>query len=305
MDKNEKLDIVVMTRNRLHYLIKTLESIKNQSNKNFKLIISDNSDNFLTKNFLQNNLMIDEYHSWHPGISAEEHYQKVKLIGDSKYITIFHDDDLMDEKYVESVLNIFKNYDSVGAVATNAFIIDEKDIIIKQYNFIISGDYKIFNNKENLIKNYLSNKCGGVAPFSSYCYKRENLDKIPFNWKEGNKYFDASFLARFCMSNEIMWLNKNLIKLRHHNERLTTISGVKDYKTLYLAIKGINGICDNLMKEEYRISNLYQNLLIKNKLKGNIYKLLIACFFLFVKSKNFRIRIVKFLINIIKSKVIK
>ena len=114
------LTIILLCHNRPEYAVKAIESILNQSTTDFDFIISDNSSNYHLKHIVSTYFPFLTYKSWFPGISAIEHFQAAFSSVKTPYFVVFHDDDLMEPHYVQSVLNQFSLTPYAAAVATNA-----------------------------------------------------------------------------------------------------------------------------------------------------------------------------------------
>ncbi len=130
-----ELTIYICTYNRLAYLKKSVESVLRQSFTDFDLCILDNCSTDGTKEY---------------GLSLESdriHYRRQeKNIGgignityafmncESKYICVFHDDDICDLHMIEKEISYLRAHPNCSAVSCLANIIDENDNIKKVTN---------------------------------------------------------------------------------------------------------------------------------------------------------------------------
>lgn len=290
------LTIVLMTRNRPVLVEKAIESILNQTEKNFRFVISDNSTNRETKDLINNKFPTLEYVSRYPGVSASEHFKLARELGKSKYLVMFHDDDILENRYVEIILNTFSNFPKTAAIATNGYLINDiGDIVEASPLFVSSARMLCFESASKLIERYLSENNGKVAPFSSYAYDTNLIRSIEMDFTKGRNYFDTIFLSKIANSNTIMWLNFPLVKIRHTADRITTESGVRDYKAFLQIIKKIHGI-NILFILEYHIVHLFFELKLRQKYPLAALKFLLnKSFYLFLTSENFRVRVFKYL----------
>ena len=99
-----------------------IKSILNQTEKNFKFIISDNSSNKELSDLVKSEFSSLEYISWFPGMPAFEHFKKVISLINTKYFVLFHDDDTMESEFVKIILDQFHLTPNVAAVGTNGFL---------------------------------------------------------------------------------------------------------------------------------------------------------------------------------------
>lgn len=157
--------------NREEYISQAIESVLNQTEKNFELILwndgsTDNSLN-IAKKYAKEDLRIKLYSSEHRlgvGLITKKVYDK----GKGKYICQVDSDDWIDKTCFEKTKNILEENDSTGFVYTNYINIDQKGEI-KNTGYKINTPY----SKENLllvfmtfhfrlIKKYYYDLVGGV-----------------------------------------------------------------------------------------------------------------------------------------------
>jgi hypothetical protein len=292
------LTIVLMTRNRPILVEKAIESILNQTEKNFRFIISDNSTNLETKELVHNKFPEVEYVSRYPGVSVSEHFKMARELGKSNYLVMFHDDDILESRYVETILYTFANYPKTAAIATNGYLINEVGNIIEDSPlFVSSAKILRFESASKLLERYLSENNGRVAPFSSYAYDTNLIRSVEMDFTKGRNYFDTIFLSKIINPSSIIWLNLPLVKICHTSERITTESGVRDYKAFLQIVKKLQGI-NILYIIEYHIVHLYFELRLRRKYPLVAIKFLLnKSFYLLLTSKNFRIRLFNYLIK--------
>jgi glycosyltransferase involved in cell wall biosynthesis len=123
-------------------ILKTLNSILNQTYQNFELLISDNHS-------LDNTIEICEkigdprirIFKNNENIGAGPNFNKVIELATGKFIAIFHADDVYCPTIIEKQIQTFQKNPSIGAVFTMTYYIDENDNII--------GERKLPKNLKN------------------------------------------------------------------------------------------------------------------------------------------------------------
>ena len=198
-----KISIITATSNSQNFITTNLNSINNQTYKNFEHIIVDNNSQDKTLEIIKNNgkniKIISEkdngiYDAFNKGID----------LSNGEIISIINSDDYFaDEKVLEEVSKVFANYD-----------VD-----------IVYGDLK-YVKRENLNKivrywksnSYVSNSFqnGWAPPHPTFFVKKkiyENLGKYKLNL--GNSA-DFELMFRFLEKNNIksFYLNKLLVIMR-------------------------------------------------------------------------------------------
>lgn len=109
-----KVSIIVPVYNVEKYILKCLESIKNQSMKDFEcLIIDDGSkDNSIkiAEDFIKGDERFKIYHKENGGLSDARNYGIDKASGE--YLAFIDSDDYIEESFIEDTYKMAKEYDS-------------------------------------------------------------------------------------------------------------------------------------------------------------------------------------------------
>lgn len=295
VDQACPITIVLLSRNRPKYAVSAIESILDQTDKNFKFVVSDNSSNKELQSIIETRFPDIEYKSWFPGIPFLDHFKKVISLINTPYFVMFHDDDLMDPLYVSRVLEEFKKMPSASAIGTNAWLIDENgvgDQNLKTYEG--PEQTKIITSEKVLLRQYLSSDFGGVAPFCSYAYNTD-LIKGVLPDPSKNNFFDTYFLMEIVGRGPLVWINEPLMKARRHNTTVSTFCGVRDYKPIINLSRKLRGpIIKDKHINEYRFLRLFFALKVRKKIPVPALKYLIFVFLkLILCSHSFRKRILK------------
>lgn len=160
MENSIKIKVFIITYNRVHYLKQTIESILNQTYKNFELVVLDNCSTDNTEEYVKS---IKDYR-----IQYIKHPVNLGGIGNisyafshcsEKYFAIIHDDDILHSNFLmEEIKCLEKNnlYSVVTCLANN-----------------IDGDGKIIKK----IKNETEKKTlfSGTDFFETYMYDNKSL----------------------------------------------------------------------------------------------------------------------------------
>lgn len=135
---NEKISVVIPTKNRAQEVIRCIESISIQTMLPDEIVIVDSSDTEGLKSKLNafNDLNIKYIHS-KPGLTLQKNIGIKVSSGD---IIIFSDDDMiLDKKYINEIMYVFNNNSEkkVGGVTGNMISVGMKNNSIKKfYNFV-------------------------------------------------------------------------------------------------------------------------------------------------------------------------
>lgn len=129
--KNPLVSICIPTHNRPEFLKLALSSALKQSYKNTEIIISDNSDNNLTKKYIEKikNKKIKYFKNDSKSDSFNNGLNTIKN-SRGKYIKILMDDDLLERTCVEKMVSVLEKNPKVGVVMSPLDIIDKNGLRI-------------------------------------------------------------------------------------------------------------------------------------------------------------------------------
>lgn len=168
-----KLTIAIPTYKRVESLKETLESCLAQQTKfPFAIMVVDNSP----ERGCDTEKLMQEY-SIYSNISYYKNSENIGMIGNwnklfqlskTEFVTMLHDDDLLDENYVQKIYEVL-----------NIFHYDVNGIYVKHF---------IFRDIKEIIKNNKASRIIHLSPFdfifgmfstiSGGCYKKETIRKI-------------------------------------------------------------------------------------------------------------------------------
>ncbi|WP_156485126.1 glycosyltransferase family 2 protein [Synechococcus sp. MIT S9508] len=306
------LTVVLLCHNRPRFAVEAIKSILNQSTCAFDIVISDNSSNKQLQEIVNIDFPSLQYKSWFPGIPAIEHFRKVISSVVTPYFVMFHDDDVMEPEYVETIIKQFSVTPHAAAVGTNGIMINSHGTRIKRgvtgntHVFAASDKNIFFYDKHKFVLQYLAGDFGGAANFSSYAYNTELIKGIYPDLSKCRYYFDTIFLSQILDRGPIVWVNEPLVRMRNHDTTISSSCGVLDYKSFIAFVSSEFG---NRIKQiyidEYHFTNLY--VALEKRGRGIPYPALKFLIYVFpklvVSSWTFRRRVLNKLIQLVYSRL--
>ncbi len=216
--KNPKISVCIPSYNHEKYIGKTIESILNQTYKNFEIIISDdnskdNSENIIKSykdqriNFYKNNANIG------PALNSNKFIE----LSNCDYILILPSDDVLLKNALEIYLKEIESDNNADVLFCWCQTIDENDNEIDSYNMTIANQIRDKNKLLNELF-YEQNFLMGPGVF----IKKKLFDLIG-NYNENLlQVQDLELWVRILTSGyRINIVNEKLIKYRIHNENLS------------------------------------------------------------------------------------
>lgn len=217
---NDFVSVVLPCYNQKKYVGEAIESVLNQTHKNFELIIIDNASTDGTKEIIKkyedNYLNIRTiYHEKNVGFqnSINEGFSSSK----GNFIAVQNSDDIWYEYKLEEQVRIFRENPEVDIITTDADIIDEKgNKVGRRLSEEISWD------EFGLIKTPFRKLCKiNFCCHPSLIFKKSCL--------ENEKGYDPSlgyacdwwFLLSIVSTHKLYYIQKPLLSYRVHSENLT------------------------------------------------------------------------------------
>jgi glycosyltransferase involved in cell wall biosynthesis len=300
--KMNLLTVILLCHNRPVLAREAVKSILNQNEKDFKFIISDNSSNKEMNDLIKNEFASLEYISWFPGVPVFEHFKRVISLVDSQYFVLFHDDDIMEPEFIKTILDQFESNPTAAAIGTNAFLMTSAGQSSEEkYAFSSRNRTESFYDRRNFVVRYLASDLGGISPFCSYAYNTELVQGLYPDYSKARNYCDTIFLTDVLKRGPIIWVNKPLVRVRCHDDNLSTSSGVGDYKGFLSFIRMEYGpVFKQRYVDEYRLSRLIVAIRRRGrKIPLSVIKYSICVLpKLMICSNSFRSRVLKKLLRL-------
>lgn len=259
------LTICILCHNRPADARNAIQSVLNQTDKNFKLIISDNSSNDEVERMVRQNFQQLKYIRRNPMLPSALHFKNIIDEAETEYFCLFHDDDLMHEDFISQVKKAIELFPDASAIACNA-IVDNHGKPGRWPSFRSYRQYEEFSSPKELAMRYFSRGQSGIAPFPGYVYKRSSVNSSVMDI-EGGKYSDVTMLLNIAKSGKIIWISKPLMTYRMHGSNDGGVESVRDRLRFLRYLKKNAGSFGRGVIQDYRCSFIYKPLLnnIKHK----------------------------------------
>jgi glycosyltransferase involved in cell wall biosynthesis len=252
---NSLVSIIIPAYNAERYIAETIESVINQTYKNWELIIVDDGSIDNTALIIQTYLInprVQYKYQHNSGVSITRNNGIKFSKGD--YIAFLDADDVWTADYLEYKIYILNQHLDVGVVTSNGQLIDRNSNKLK---------LRFKGLDENAIKDIIEFKKGYDTSPSNIVCKKEVVGKIKgFNTELSNAA-DKLFILKAALITKIYCVKKELIFYRIHPNNMSNNSSlmVSDYIKLFT-------ICDQ--------NNLFQNKSHRNKCWARMYKICAA-----------------------------
>jgi len=242
MEREIKISVVITTHNRATLLTNAINSVLNQTFKDFEMLIIDDAskDNTeeVVKTFTDGRI---RYIKILPEDSKEGNYARNFGIKEAKgeFIAFLDDDDEWLPEKLEKQIEVFEKNEKIGLVYTGyIYIYDNK------WQRIIAYPKRGNLSKDILIRNYL-------GPLSSLMVKKKKLEEAGLFDVEMPAMQDYDMHIRLCQICEVDFVREPLLKYY--------------YRT---TIKRISGNLAKYEKANILINEKYKNLILAFDIKS-------------------------------------
>lgn len=233
-----KISIIIPVYNGERYIEKCLDSIKNQTFKDYEVLIINDGSKDNTKKLIEkylNDKRFKLFNRTNHGIGASRNFGLDESSGE--YICFIDSDDYVDKKYLEKLYNkILK--ENLDIVVCNYIELNEESNIEKKVKIKAFDNTTIDKNPELLLS---INK----SPWNKI-YRKSILENIKF--PTDLKYEDTEFLCKALYNSKNGYVDEYLNYYVIHTNSETTTMDKRVFDILY--------IIDNIRKF-YENSNDY------------------------------------------------
>ncbi len=224
-----KVSIIVPNYNHASYLTTRLDSILNQTFKDYEIILLDDCSTDRSIEILSKykshpkvaHIIINKYNSGSPF----KQWRKGIELSKGEFIWIAESDDWADPKFLEECFGEMDKYphENIGLINCNSNVIKNGNVIINTKDWIKDYDQLIKNspiiNGKTICKDYLTEH--NIFPnASAIILKKDVLAKIslPYSYKICG---DWHIWFEILQESDLLYIDKTLNNFRKHDSNIT------------------------------------------------------------------------------------
>lgn len=217
------VSICIPTYNRLEFLKKSLQSALNQTYENIEIVISDNSDNEETKNYIEciDNKKI-RYVKNIKNIGPFLNSNQAVFLSKGKYVKYLLDDDLLESTCVEKMVEVFERHPEVGVVMAPLKIIDTEGNKITPHFYFVRQMHSLYRykNKNMLIpkaqimEDFLTKVYPCCVP-TGYMFRKSLYDKLGKPDEQFGYIGDVELCMNFATQQDFYYIDEYLSSWRY------------------------------------------------------------------------------------------
>ncbi len=218
--------VIIPVYNRAEYLCEAIESVLDQTYKNYELIIVDDGSKIDIKKILRPHLKnkaikIKYLRQENKGLPAARNAGVKNSSGD--FITFLDDDDLFEPKKIEVQKRIFDKFPSVGLVYSDYFRFYDHNYKEQELSLASGRDV----NSDNFSKSLFFNPNIAVC---SVMIRRKCLENVGLFDEALGYHDDGDMFLRIGLKWKIKFSNYPSAKVRFHNSKIS-LNRIKIYES--------------------------------------------------------------------------
>lgn len=231
-----KVSIITITFNRAHLIGETIQSVLNQTYKDFEYIIIDDGSTddteTVVKGFNDDRIRYYKYEKsgWRSYL-RNEGFRKAT----GELISVLDSDDIWTTDKLETVTSIFNENPEINFVIHNLSVINEKRVIGSPF----SNYPKSF--KGTILNDLLDNK---ILPYPIFTIKQKTFAEIGF-LDESLIDGQHDLYLRIASKQEVYYCSKELTLMKKHGQNISSkkdVTHYKDYLSTLEKLKNENSI---------------------------------------------------------------
>lgn len=211
----DDIQFFIITRNRSKLLEETIKNLLSQTAGIKEITVLDNESTDNTEE------IVNKYHDngvkYVKTFGDKANYLTSVSISSKLYTLIFHDDDLLNIRYIQLALDMLNRYVDIAFITTS--YTNFNDINNINVNQNISKNHYLFSKQYDFALNmYFLEKIA----LCSCIFKTELLKNNPFEFEKYGKFFDWPYLVKLSSMGKVVLLtDRNILYVRIHEGQWT------------------------------------------------------------------------------------
>ena len=238
----EKVDILLATYNGEKYIREQIDSILNQTYKEFRLLISDDGSTDGTRDILNEYKAKDdriEIFMQEENLGVVKNFEFLLKKVEAKYYMFSDQDDIWKDEKIEKSLN--KIEEGFDLVYSDLEVVDENLNVTYESYWKLKGIYKKIKKYNNFESLYLNNFITGCTVIS----KKESIDSfMPLPNISKFVLHDYWISLIISQNGKIAYIEEPLIKYRQHKnnkvgskKKSDELKSIDEIRSLFIQVK--------------------------------------------------------------------
>ncbi|MES2803318.1 MAG: glycosyltransferase family 2 protein [Bdellovibrionota bacterium] len=213
------VQIFILSRNRVKYLKESLESCLALKYDNFKVIVSENSTDHVTREFLQNHEQRDKFDVvLRNNLSYPVHTNRILSEVTAPYFMMFHDDDVLLPSCLHTYIEVMSADDTLSAVGGNSLIIENENRTNRDF-MRRKTDCKV-STVRAFFENYFVRVSSHPA-YPTYLFRASKVAQNRLASRKGGGHSDSAFMFENLKNGPMYFSTKTIALYRVHQSNMS------------------------------------------------------------------------------------
>jgi len=269
-----KVSVCIPNYNGAQYIGEAIQSVLNQSYKDFELIISDNcsTDNSIdvVNKFIDHRIKIYRNSS---NIGMVSNWNKCISLASGDYICLLSHDDILEKDILRKEVEILDSNPNVGFVFTSAKIINSRGEVLGQIIPVFSTQSILIMKGEAFFREFI---VGNKVSLCTIMFRKECFNTLG-NFDENTSYAcDWEMCLRISLYYDVAFISEQLAYYRTHSTNTSNEEGVDIFlwpMAKYNTLKKVFSMLPPNKKELLKIKPKAMRLLAKNIVRSSTFYL--------------------------------
>lgn len=250
------ISVVIAAYNGEEYIVKQLESIKNQTVKADEVIICDDCSKDCTVSIVEDFIKQNKLNGWYvhkneKNLGYSLNFFNGLSLAKGDYVFLSDQDDLWYENKVEQMTGYLNDNPNCLSVSSRYNVIDEKDNVIDNPGIMFVDELNDGTLKKVTLESQIgTSNIRGCA----MCIRKELISKIEFMELDDLLGHDWLINVLACLNGENVIINKILFGYRYHGSN-TSLSAIGRKSLIGDYQKRIRGIEQSIEAHKYILEN--------------------------------------------------
>ena len=215
MGPGSQVTLVITTFDRPDYLRECLASVKHQTLTGFRLVVLDNASTADYSGVLDGfrEMPMSYVRNETNNGAAGNIGKAMRQYSDSKYLVVFHDDDMMHPRMLEWQLEVLEADPKIQFVSTELDAFDDGAVPPRMIPENVGLDIEVYDDQSALARSLLGS--GGLC-FGSTMYRSSVLQRIRLDDERFSIIWDRPFLLDAARLGKSALIRAPLVLYRHH-----------------------------------------------------------------------------------------
>lgn len=227
--ENPKVSVIVPNYNHSKYLRQRIDSILDQTYRDFELILLDDKSTDDSYDIIKSyqadvhvsHVVINDYNTGNPF----SQWEKGMELSEGDLIWIAESDDVADKDFLMTLVSLMDSNPDAVIAFSHSFLIDEEGCQIDKdfHGHSNPDEVKVFDGEK--FARQIMTKCNYIFNASMVLFKKSAYANVSNTFLQYQTCGDWAFWMEICLQGKVIEVGKRLSYFRQHENKVTAHAG--------------------------------------------------------------------------------